>query len=176
MTDVPVDTASVVTMMATTTLDSSPTPDPTTTRAEHVPPAASPELAPPPVIVESKDEEPLYTEIQIPLPPIPQPKRTQTSTSKSRPRAHTLHSLSPFHRRSSSGSRKEEEQWPRIKKEVKSKEIAAAMNLTNRHKRSGTVDALAVVPAVLILSAELFTPVNPGKKQKGMKRWEDGMI
>ena len=54
---------------------------------------------------------------------------------KSRPRAHTLGAFRPFHRRGSSAdsSGKAEEAWPRIKKEVKSKEVAAAMSLTGRH-------------------------------------------
>ena len=67
-----------------------------------------------------------------------------------------------------------EEAWPRIKKEVKSKEVAAAMDFRRRDRRSGTVDALAVVPALLVLSAELFTPGEEGKKREG--KWEDGMI
>ena len=67
-----------------------------------------------------------------------------------------------------------EEAWPRIKKEVKSKEVAAAMDFRRRDRRSGTIDALAVVPALLVLSAELFTPGEEGKKREG--KWEDGMI
>jgi len=39
-------------------------------------------------------------------------------------------------------------------------------DLVNRKKRSGTVDALAVLPAVLVLSAELFTPEEEEKKKK----------
>ena len=61
---------------------------------------------------------------------------------------------------------------------VKSREVHAAMNLSHHAKRGrgGSIDALAVVPAVLVLSAELFTP---GEKEvrgrRGMGRWEDGL-
>lgn len=58
---------------------------------------------------------------------------------------------------------------------MKSKDVAAAMNLS-RGKRSGTVDALAVVPAVLVLSAELFTPGQGQGKKKDEGKWEDGML
>jgi hypothetical protein len=74
------------------------------------------------------------------------------------------------------------EEWPRIRKEiVKSREIHAMMNLRHQNKRgrSGTIDALAVVPAVLVLSAELFTPgeeTHEGRrKDSGVGRWEDGI-
>jgi len=40
-------------------------------------------------------------------------------------------------------------------------------DLVNRKKRSGTVEALAVLPAVLVLSAELFTPEKEEKKNDG---------
>lgn len=58
------------------------------------------------------------------------------------------------------------------------------MNLRHQSKRSrsGTIDALAVVPAVLVLSAELFTPEEEngrggreGRKDSGVGRWEDGI-
>lgn len=52
------------------------------------------------------------------------------------------------------------------------------LNHQNKRNRSGTVDALAVVPAVLVLSAELFTPGqgNEGRrKDRGVTRWEDGI-
>lgn len=62
---------------------------------------------------------------------------------------------------------------------MKSKEVAAAMNLghVNKRTRSGTVDALAVVPALLMLSAELFTPGQEarGRKDSGVGKWEDGI-
>jgi len=72
------------------------------------------------------------------------------------------------------------DEWPRIKKEVKNKEIAAMMNLDHQSKRtrSGTIDALAVVPAVLVLSAELFTPSQESrerKKDSRVSRWENGI-
>lgn len=41
------------------------------------------------------------------------------------------------------------------------------LNHANKRGRSGTVDALAVVPAVLVLSAELFTP-GTGRRGEGM--------
>jgi hypothetical protein len=59
------------------------------------------------------------------------------------------------------------------------------MDLSHQKKRtsrSGTLDALAVVPAVLMLSAELFTPgsgdrkVDGGRrKDSGVGRWEEGI-
>ncbi|KAF2133852.1 hypothetical protein P153DRAFT_372404 [Dothidotthia symphoricarpi CBS 119687] len=149
-----------------------------------------------------KYDEPLYTEINIPLPHIrsPPPKPISTPFSpppsaslspppRGRSRSTTLSSLSPFRRSSSSTVRTSDEQsrhseeWPRIRKDiVKSREIAAAMNLGHRNKRtrSGTIDALAVVPAVLILSAELFTPGQDDQEQKsrkdsGVGRWGDGI-
>lgn len=149
-----------------------PEPQTPTTPTTPLAPATPETDASPFASPEPKYEEPLYTEINIPLPPLPK----QKPSPKSRSRAHTLHSLKPFHRRgSSSDSTSKGEEWPRIKKEVKSKEVAAAMNLTTRHRRSGTVDALAVVPAVLMLSAELFTP-GEGVKRKNGGKWEDGMI
>lgn len=161
-------------------------------------PDAAPEPSPSPFSVplaspkSEVDESPLYTEINIPLPAVPassrpsqQSQRSLQSLSppaKSRSRAVSLSSLSPFRRRSSSisSSGRASEDWPRIKKEVKNKEVAAAMNLNHQSKRtrSGTIDALAVVPAVLVLSAELFTPgqSNEGsRKGSGVGRWEDGI-
>lgn len=124
-----------------------------------------------------KYEEPLYTEINIPLPPLPKPKANSSVTGK-RQKSQTISSFHPFHRRGSSSdtANKSVEDWPRIKKEVKSREVAAAMSLTSRHKRSGTVDALAVIPAILVLSAELFTPSDGTKKKDRSGKWEDGMI
>ena len=54
------------------------------------------------------------------------------------------------------------------------------MNLNHQSKqnRSGTINALAVVPAVLVLSAELFTPGQGNderRKNSGVGRWEDGI-
>lgn len=123
---------------------------------------------------EPQYDEPLYTEINIPLPPLPKPKAQPALTGK-RPKSHSISSFRPFHRRrsSSESTRKSGEEWPRIKKEVKSREVAAAMNLGWKHHRSGTIDALAVVPAVLVLSAELFTP-GTAKSKSG--KWEEGMI
>ncbi|KAF1939484.1 hypothetical protein EJ02DRAFT_504780 [Clathrospora elynae] len=145
-------------------------------------------------------ETPLYTEIAIPLPHLPTPRHPSPSPCSPanpppRPRSRTLSSLSPFlHLRSSSTSsssynQKDSEEWPRIRKDViKSKEVHAMMDLRHANKRhrnrSGTIDALAVVPAVLVLSAELFTPgtgeggkEDRGKVRKysGVGRWEDGI-
>ncbi|KAF1931178.1 uncharacterized protein M421DRAFT_341534 [Didymella exigua CBS 183.55] len=136
-----------------------------------------------------ENESPLYTEINIPLPAVPappkqyqQPQQSLSPPPRSRSRAVSLSPLSPFRYRSSSisSSGKASEEWPRIKKEVKNKEVAAAMNLSYRSKRtrSGTIDALAVVPAVLILSAELFMPgqSNDGRrKDNGVGRLGDGI-
>jgi hypothetical protein len=130
------------------------------------------------------DENPLYTEINIPLPAVPAPpkesKQSLSPPPKSRSRAVSLSSFSPFHRRSSSStsSGRASEEWPRIKKEVKNKEVAAMMNLSHQSKRtrSGTIDALAVVPAVLVLSAELFTPgQEKDSRRRKASRWEDGI-
>jgi hypothetical protein len=64
------------------------------------------------------------------------------------------------------------------------------MDLSHQSKRnrSSTIDALAVVPAVLVLSAELFTPGsgeggraggkgdgNGGRKDSGVGRWENAV-
>ncbi|RMZ67533.1 hypothetical protein GMOD_00001469 [Pyrenophora seminiperda CCB06] len=150
-------------------------------------------------------ESPLYTEINIPLPNVSfnnTQNATQTASSmppsevatdKTRPRSSTLSSLSSWrHRRSSSSSStyapslsssKESEEWPRIRKDVvKSREVNAMMDLRRQSKRgrSGTIDALAVVPAVLVLSAELFTPGTGNtkegrRKDSGVGKWEDGI-
>lgn len=51
----------------------------------------------------------------------------------------------------------------------------------SKKNKSGTIDALAVVPAVLVLSAELFTPMSGDdgrvgkRKDSGVGRWEDGI-
>jgi hypothetical protein len=42
-------------------------------------------------------------------------------------------------------------------------------DLVNRKKMSGSVDALVVLPAVLVLSAELFTPEEEEKKKNNRK-------
>lgn len=168
------------TTSAVTTPDAAPEPSP----SPFAVPLASPKS--------EEDERSLYTEINIPLPAVPalprqsqQSQRSQQSLSppvKSRSRAVSLSSLSPFRRRSSSisSSGRTSEEWPRIKKEVKNREVAAAMNLNHQSKRtrSGTIDALAVVPAVLVLSAELFTPGQSqggSRKDSGVGRWEDGI-
>lgn len=168
------------TTSAVTTPDAAPEPSP----SPFAVPLASPKS--------EGDMSPLYTEINIPLPAVPAPprqsqqsQRSQQSLSppdKSRSRAVSLSSLSPFRRRSASisSSGRTSEEWPRIKKEVKNREVAAAMNINHQSKRtrSGTVDALAVVPALLVLSAELFTPGQSqegSRKNSGVGRWEDGI-
>jgi hypothetical protein len=52
------------------------------------------------------------------------------------------------------------------------------MDLGHQSKRgrSSTIDALAVVPAVLVLSAELFTPGAEGRGKKRGGMMEGGMI
>jgi hypothetical protein len=154
---------------------------------EHIDDASESLVTPFPAF-KSSAEEPLYTEINIPMPALPtRPKPASASLSPppaSRSRARSLSALSPFHRRrdssssaSSTASAMESEEWPR-KKEVKSREIAALMNLgqKGRRSRSGTIDALAVVPTVLVLSAELFTPgQGGGRKDSKVGRWEDSI-
>ena len=58
------------------------------------------------------------------------------------------------------------------------------MDLKHQNKkvgRNGVIDALAVVPAVLVLSAELFTPGSEEqakggrRKDSGVGKWEDGI-
>ncbi|CAI6342407.1 unnamed protein product [Periconia digitata] len=124
-------------------------------------------------------KEPLFTEINIPLPSLP--KKGPSTYAHLRTRAHSLQSLRPFHRRgSSSDSSTSKSSASRVAQEpssVKSREVAAAMDLGKRHRRSRTIDALAVVPAVLVLRAELFTPVSKSSKlSRGEVKWEDGMI
>lgn len=147
---------------------------------------STPDAAPLTWTKSQKTEDPLYTEINIPLPTVPTPSKNAQQTlsppTKSRSRAVSLSSLSPFRSRgsSTSSSGRASEEWPRIKKEVKNKEIAAMMNLNHQSKRnrSSTIDALAVVPAVLVLSAELFTPGQgeaERRRSRGGSRWEDGI-
>ncbi|QRC95888.1 hypothetical protein JI435_055270 [Parastagonospora nodorum SN15] len=147
------------------------------------------------VMSSNGDEEPLYTEINIPLPRLPSPPQTPTnppqgfqlsppssslspppSHSRSRSRSLSAFSLSPFRSRSSSTSTTATTTPERLVKPsiLRSREVAAAMDLEQkgRRGRSSTIDALAVVPAVLVLSAELFTPGGEkscGRRGKGRK-------
>ncbi|KAH4932412.1 hypothetical protein HBI30_178270 [Parastagonospora nodorum] len=132
------------------------------------------------VMSSNGDEEPLYTEINIPLPRLPSPPQTPTNpppgvsaitTNRSRSRSLSAFSLSPFRSRSSSTSTTATTTPERLVKPsiLRSREVAAAMDLEQkgRRGRSSTIDALAVVPAVLVLSAELFTP--GGEKSCGRR-------
>ena len=57
------------------------------------------------------------------------------------------------------------------------------LNHQSKRNRSGTIDALAVVPTLLVLGAELFTPGSGdvegrgkgGRKDSGVGRWEDAV-
>jgi hypothetical protein len=116
---------------------------------------------------EETEQEPLYTEINIPLPRLPSPSynsQPQPPTSLSPPpqSRSRSRSLSLFRPRSISLSsrpsldRKSEDT---SRKTIRNRDIVAAMDLSHQSRgRRGTIDALAVVPAVLVLSAELFTP------------------
>lgn len=136
--------------------------------------------------------EPLYTEINIPLPSIALgcPAQTPAASSPlkgchSRSRARSFSSFSPFRThssgRTSDESARRSEDWPCMRKEiVKNRKAAAAMNLShgNKNGRNGTIDALAIVPALLVLSAELFTPRTGDAKEElrkdsGVGRWEN---
>ncbi|KAF2110832.1 hypothetical protein BDV96DRAFT_650449 [Lophiotrema nucula] len=106
-------------------------------------------------------EEPLYTEIHIPLPPIPerflQPDLT-ASPPKARSRGHTLHSMLPFHHRRSSSSSSEKSQPSKEKAKEETGMVGMMKAVQKGRRRSGTVEALAVVPTVLMLGTEMFTP------------------
>ncbi|KAF1917620.1 hypothetical protein BDU57DRAFT_528204 [Ampelomyces quisqualis] len=138
------------------------------------------EFSAPPILEHNKNStEPLYTEINIPLPNLPSSPQSppaqqcesllppQLHSSRSRPLSSSLFSRP----RSSSSSSNAEGHYIRPSL-LKSREIAAAMDLSHQNKRNrrGTIDALAVVPAVLILSAELFTPGASGGKMVGGMR------
>ncbi|KAH4257105.1 hypothetical protein HBI04_152730 [Parastagonospora nodorum] len=153
------------------------------------------------VMSSNGDEEPLYTEINIPLPRLPSPPQTPTnpsqefqlsppsstlspppSHSRSRSRSLSSFSLSPFRSRSSSTSTTATTTPERLVKPsiLRSREVAAAMDLEQkgRRGRSSTIDALAVVPAVLVLSAELFTPggEKSGGRRGGRGRKGEGLV
>ncbi|KAF2008044.1 hypothetical protein P154DRAFT_14473 [Amniculicola lignicola CBS 123094] len=126
---------------------------------------------------EMQYEEPLYTEINIPLPPLPQARPPIPPKSRDRPRAraHTIHSPFSFHRRRPSSppskappsTEKEMALFLGEDKRESEKTRGAAKGAgwqemmkekMKGRKRNQTVDALAIVPAVLVLRAELFTP------------------
>ncbi|KAH7551788.1 hypothetical protein BM1_09422 [Bipolaris maydis] len=134
-------------------------------------------------------------------PPSPSTAAATAAAAQDAPprgRSKTLSSLSCFRTRhssstsssqtppspsiSSSATQRQSDDTPRTrprKETIKSREINALMDLRHQSKKgpSGTIDALAVVPAVLVLSAELFTPGEKGGKRKdsGVGRWEDGI-
>ncbi|OCK79154.1 hypothetical protein K432DRAFT_75929 [Lepidopterella palustris CBS 459.81] len=92
-------------------------------------------------------EEPLYTEINIPLPTAPALSPPATTTLLPHPtchRAHTLSTILPFHHRHGSS--------PALSKLFEESNANASRTSTK------TLSALAVLPTVLILSTELFTP------------------
>jgi hypothetical protein len=140
-------------------------------------------------INEKAEEEPLYTEINIPLPRLPSPSSPQPPTSLSPPpQSHSRsrsRSLSLFRPRSISLSssrhsedRKSEDSTASSRRVVRNRDIVAAMDLGQKSRgRRGTVDALAVVPTVLVLSAELFTPGEGKGGREGRRevRWEEGI-
>jgi hypothetical protein len=87
-------------------------------------------------------EEPLYTEINIPLPRLPSPPQSiPTTTSPSiksttHTRARSLSTFSPFRSRSSSSPSRKSEDSPRVRPSIlKNREVAAAMDLTHQSKR-----------------------------------------
>ncbi|KAF2260060.1 hypothetical protein CC78DRAFT_547828 [Lojkania enalia] len=124
-----------------------------------------------------KYEEPLYTEIRIPLPPVPkQYKKGYMDPTKPRSRAHTLSSFLPFqhhHRTSSSSSTKSDPET--------SKEGSVVGSLKNSvvkgRKRGQTLEALAVAPAMLMLKTELFTPAEKRdmELEEGMQSGGEGV-
>ena len=124
-----------------------------------------------------QNQEPLYNEIRIPLPPIPnrflQPSDTVAS-SKSRSRAHTLHAMLPFHHRRSSSSSSEASQ--RTQEKIKEETGMAGMMKAVRksRRRSGTVEALAVVPTVIMLGTEMFTPSE--EREMELKERKSGVV
>ncbi|KAF2737452.1 hypothetical protein EJ04DRAFT_510320 [Polyplosphaeria fusca] len=125
-------------------------------------PLASPEI---------QHDEPLYTEINIPLPPLPKQFANKTSLApespKPRSRSHTLHSMLPFHHRRSSSTESEKavkfKHFPDMDSESSNDTPHTASSIKSiirGRRRNQTVGAgaLAVAPAVLMLRAELFTP------------------
>jgi hypothetical protein len=180
--------------------------------------SSAPMLATPDFKFEPSHDEPLYTEINIPLPRLPSPPRTSLSPphqTHNRNRARSLSSLASFTRARSSSSTtsspsrsshdsphaspsRASDEHHRVRPSIlKNREIAAAMDLNHASKRgrSSTIDALAVVPTVLVLSAELFTPAEESGKEigkgsggrgrkdsgsasasaSGWRRWEGGL-
>jgi hypothetical protein len=134
------------------------------------PAPTTPELDPSPLTTpesryaEPHYETPLYTEINIPLPTLPQSSTSaveHSSAASSKPtgrrkRAHTLHSISPFHKSHSSspeGAVKQQQQ----NHQHPNHHGLSLRTLAKGRSRSGTIEA-AIVPAVLVLKAELFTP------------------
>ena len=123
-------------------------------------------------------DSPLYTEINIPLPALPQPPSGVeavsspatahlASPSQSRSRAHTVHSISPFQRhrnRSSSPEEARSERPQQPRQQHPNHHGLSLRTLARGRSRSGTIDA-AIIPAVLVLKAELFTPSEATPKR-----------
>ncbi|KAF2805033.1 uncharacterized protein BDZ99DRAFT_524759 [Mytilinidion resinicola] len=120
-------------------------------------PSLQPELSAP--------EEPLFTEINIPLPALP--ASPSPSPSKPRHRSISLSSLS-FHRHDSSSSHTSHQSPSHTHTAKPDEKRAAGLATIKEHQtsalrsRTQTLGALAVAPAVLMLSAELFTPGSGG--------------
>lgn len=135
-------------------------------------PDPTPITTPEPKRSEPHYDSPLYTEINIPLPPLPGTPPaaaivtpTSPKARDSRDRAHTLHSFSPFHRRRSSSPSATISGDEPVKHHEKRLELSMRGASKGHRRRSGTIDA-AIVPAVMVLSAELFTP---GEGDRGRK-------
>jgi hypothetical protein len=115
---------------------------------------------------------PLYTEINIPLPA--SPGSMSDPLSSTNPKSHrSLHSLSPFshRRRASSPAASPEHVRESRKPEPRRIELSMRDVTKGGKKRSGTIDA-AIVPAVMVLRAELFTP-GVGERSENMEVGKD---
>jgi len=84
---------------------------------------------------------PLYTEIPIPLPPLPPQRAPQ----------HQIHGKNPYTQFTPP-------------QDARTHACGAVATTQDRRGWGNTIGALAVVPAVLVLAVELFTP---GKGRRG---------
>ncbi|KAF2020196.1 hypothetical protein BU24DRAFT_419771 [Aaosphaeria arxii CBS 175.79] len=151
--------------MSRTMVEQSPLPSMPSIERPKTPSTSSPNTPPDEYDLPLKYSEPLYTEIRLDLPPFP--KLPSSSTSKSRSRAHTITSFLPSHRRSGSSppavpttSPPRKSKPPPSDSGNKGDSSLMKLGRSSRQgkKRSTTIGALAVAPAVMILKAELFTP------------------